>query len=55
LKDTNFIEIDQDLKKKVVNLSEEVSADILEICKKDAAFLQSKNLIDYSALLVVEN
>lgn len=54
LKDTNFQVIANDLEYDLIQMHEQQIDELHTILKRDAAFLASKNIMDYSLLLVIE-
>ena len=55
LKDINFMEIQADLKRMLVECSQEKKLEILDILRKDSKFLREHSIMDYSLLLAIED
>ena len=55
MKDRNFVEINDDLNRSLVNFSESQICDFSEAIHYDTVFLRDHGLMDYSLLLVVEH
>jgi hypothetical protein len=55
LKDVNFLEIQRENDKKLINIDNFVKESIQKIIKIDSKFLRDNNILDYSLLLTIEN
>jgi len=55
MKDRNFVEINNDLNRSLVNFSESQICDFSEAIHYDTIFLRDRGLMDYSLLLVIEH
>ena len=55
LKDINFMEMQADLKRMLVECTQEKKLEILDILRKDSMFLREHSIMDYSLLLAIED
>ena len=55
LKDINFMEIQADLKRMLVECTQEKKLEILDILRKDSKFLREHSIMDFSLLLAIED
>ena len=55
LKDINFMEMQADFKRMLVECSHEKKLEILDILRKDSKFLREYGIMDYSLLLAIED